>query len=569
MKKVLSIVCAVVVSASNLVGVYAEDGDGTVTNVAQDHQAQADEIAFEAKDASEIDGYSGNEEQVYFASADLDSLSSVGVSWQWQDGENSSDIPDYQIRYYQNDAWSDWIVLDAQSEESEGISDPYYVGNASKVEAVLVPHENFDTFEASFTIVDSGYSQSSQKPRRLMRAAARKSATSIQIHTREEWFAAGNPVMEWEPDRSANWQGAVVHHTVTGNNYSQAEVPAIINSMYIYHNVHNGWGDIGYNLLVDRFGGIWEGRDEGVDNTVVQASEVIGAHTGSFNQATFGVSLIGSYNGDTAPTDAQIDSAASAIAWEFYGLGITSAYGTFEYHGTQQRITGHGDSSHWYDGRNRTACPGSQVNARMDEIRAKVEQKLIAMRVTGWDTSTATPHYDDIQWLIDTGISTGWPDLTFRPMDTVKRQDMAAFLRREAIRLGVQGADTWKPSDEDWNRFTDVDQNTPHAEDILWLASENIAVGYPDGTYRGMEPVYRQDMAAFLHQLAAIANIQKTGTMTFRDVTKDTPHAEDISWLGGTGISTGYPDGTYQGMTPVYRQDMAAFIHRLDNLKNA
>ncbi|KFI68108.1 S-layer homology domain-containing protein [Bifidobacterium magnum] len=37
-----------------------------------------------------------------------------------------------------------------------------------------------------------------------------------------------------------------------------------------------------------------------------------------------------------------------------------------------------------------------------------------------------------------------------------------------------------------------------------------------------------------------------------------------IGWLAGTGISTGYEDGTFRGMTPVYRQDMAAFLHRLD-----
>lgn len=569
MKKIWSILWAIIVLISNLTGVHAEESGSEVSNVSQDHQAKAKEISFEVKSTSEIEGYSGNSELVYFASADLDSLSSVGVSWKWLNDSTVSDEPDYQLRYYQNGTWSDWVSLDADSDEVEGTSDPYYIGNATKAEAVLIPHEDFDAFEGSFTIVDSGYSQAAGRPKRFMRAAAKQSGSSPRIHTREEWFAAGNPRMEWEPERTADWQGGIVHHTVTGNNYSQAEVPAIINSMYIYHNVHNGWGDIGYNLLVDRFGGIWEGRDEGVDNTVVQASEVIGAHTGSFNAATFGVSLIGSYNGDTTPTDAQIDAAAAAIAWEFNGLGIASAYGTFEYHGTQQRISGHGDSSHWDDRRNRTACPGRQVNSRMDEIRAKVEQKLIDMRVTGWDTSASTPHFDDIQWMIETSVSVGWPDRTFRPMDTVKRQDMAAFLRREAVRLGVQGADTWKAEEGDWQRFSDVDRNTPHAEDILWLASANIAVGYSDGTFRGMEPVYRQDMAAFLHQLAALAGIQRSGSMAFWDVNDHTPHFQDISWLGGTRIAQGYPDGSYQGMTPVYRQDMAAFIHRLDEMKNA
>ena len=201
----------------------------------------------------------------------------------------------------------------------------------------------------------------------------------------------------------------------------------------------------------------------------------------------------------------------------------------------------------------------SMVNVNTDPV-----QEVLAYN----DTNPNTPHIENIEWMSTSNVSKGWDDGTFRPMDTVKRQDMAAFLRREAIRLGVKGVDTWKPSAEDWKRFKDVNQDTPHAEDILWLASTGITTGYEDGTYQGMWPVYRQDMAAFLHRLAKTAGFDKTGTKSFTDVNASTPHAEDISWLGGTGISTGYADGTYQGMWPVYRQDMAAFINRLDNFKN-
>ncbi|MCF2562500.1 S-layer homology domain-containing protein, partial [Bifidobacterium boum] len=60
------------------------------------------------------------------------------------------------------------------------------------------------------------------------------------------------------------------------------------------------------------------------------------------------------------------------------------------------------------------------------------------------DVSSSTPHASDIAWLADAGVSTGWrePDgsYSFRGMDSVKRQDMAAFLRREAKRLGVKDA---------------------------------------------------------------------------------------------------------------------------------
>ena len=191
------------------------------------------------------------------------------------------------------------------------------------------------------------------------------------------------------------------------------------------------------------------------------------------------------------------------------------------------------------------------------------------------DVDASTPHADDIKWTASAGISTGWiePDgsRTFRGMDTVKRQDMAAFLRREAKRMGVGDADSWKPSASDWRAFRDVSKSTPHAEDVLWLAHAGVSEGWvePDGarTFRGMDSVKRQDMAAFMRRLAGLAgrgsSVEPKG---FSDVSDSTPHADDIRWLGGSGVSTGYPDGTYRGMVSVYRQDMAAFLHRLDSL---
>ena len=198
------------------------------------------------------------------------------------------------------------------------------------------------------------------------------------------------------------------------------------------------------------------------------------------------------------------------------------------------------------------------------------------------DVTASTPHADDIKWTASAGISTGWiePDgtRTFRGMDTVKRQDMAAFLRREAKRMGVRDADSWKPSDADRKSFRDVTASTPHADDIREVASMGITTGWaePDGTrtFRGMDSVKRQDMAAFLHRLASLASRGLyVATTQFRDVTASTPHADDIREVASMGITTGWaePDGTrtFRGMDSVKRQDMAAFLHRLDQLPPA
>lgn len=107
------------------------------------------------------------------------------------------------------------------------------------------------------------------------------------------------------------------------------------------------------------------------------------------------------------------------------------------------------------------------------------------------------------------------------------------------------------------------------------MAHAGIATGWleADGTYtfRGMSPVVRQDMAAFIQRLAAKAG-KASGVKPktdFTDVNANTPHVKEVQWLGGSGIAQGYSnnDGSwrFEGMTNVFRQDMAAFMHRLDD----
>ena len=234
---------------------------------------------------------------------------------------------------------------------------------------------------------------------------------------------------------------------------------------------------------------------------------------------------------------------------------------------------------------------GSAKAAGTVTVTAKAGGKTASVKVTVTapkpnvsftDVSGSTPHSQDILWLAGAGVSTGYANsdgsFRFEGMTVVYRQDMAAFLRREAKNRGVADAASWKPSAADWKRFRDVDRGTPHAEDILWLAHAGISEGWKEkdgsSTFRGMAPVVRQDMAAFLKRLAAKAG--KDGGVKpktdFSDVTAATPHRADVQWLGGSGISQGYRnnDGSwrFEGMTSVYRQDMAAFIHRLDNHLN-
>jgi hypothetical protein len=180
------------------------------------------------------------------------------------------------------------------------------------------------------------------------------------IHSRAEWggddaYSAANWPVEY-----TTYNGAVVHHTAGSNNYEPQDVPGILRSIYLYHAVTLGWGDIGYNFLVDKYGGIWEGRMGGVTNAVVAGHAKHNA-----NYTTFGVSVLGNYE-EVQPTNESIQALINIIHWKFAVHGInpqgTGWIGDEWGYSTKPTIVGHKDVGN-------TACPGRFLYPYLDSIR--------------------------------------------------------------------------------------------------------------------------------------------------------------------------------------------------------
>lgn len=100
----------------------------------------------------------------------------------------------------------------------------------------------------------------------------------------------------------------------------------------------------------------------------------------------------------------------------------------------------------------------------------------------------------------------------------------------------------------------------PYYAEITWLAARGIARGYPDGTFRPSATTNRDAMAAYLYRLYGSPAV--TGGVRFSDVPATNPFHTEIAWLAASGITTGYPDGTFHPVEPVNRDAMAAFLHR-------
>ncbi|MEW1819802.1 S-layer homology domain-containing protein [Arthrobacter sp. NPDC080031] len=168
------------------------------------------------------------------------------------------------------------------------------------------------------------------------------------------------------------------------------------------------------------------------------------------------------------------------------------------------------------------------------------------------DVTPTSAFYDEISWLSNNLISQGWPDNTYRPLTSITREAMAAFLYRFS---GSPAVPANAPA------FSDVPAGAPFYNEIRWLASTRITTGYPDGTFHPGEAVSRAAMAAFLYRLKGSPAVPANAP-TFSDVPAGAPFYNEIRWLASTGITTGFPDGTYRPTTAINRDAMAAFLYR-------
>ena len=261
--------------------------------------------------------------------------------------------------------WSRWQEVEVHSDHNPdrrggepvaSASDPLWVGSAEAVQYRI--SRRVQGLRLHFVNVAS----------ELRRARAAQDPQP-PIVSRKDWGAA-----KCRP-REAPAYGSVkavhVHHTVSLNDYAPEEGPAIVLSVCRYHRNSNGWNDIGYNALVDKYGVLYEGRAGGLDQAVV------GAQAQGFNSETAGIASIGDHT-SVGATPETLSAVASYIRWKlgvhgqplFGPVTLRSTGGPATKYPagstvTLERVIGHRDTG-------RTACPGELLYAQLDELRSLV-----------------------------------------------------------------------------------------------------------------------------------------------------------------------------------------------------
>jgi hypothetical protein len=203
--------------------------------------------------------------------------------------------------------------------------------------------------------------------RRASAAKARQTGSPPAMISRDAWGAAAVPPRE--PPLYGEVQLVFVHHTVNANDYEPEDSAGIVLGIARFHRNGNGWNDIGYNFLVDKYGQIFEGRAGGIDQAVV------GAQAQGWNSLSTGVACIGTFS-EVAQTPEGMDALARLIGWKLTVHGIpttgvitvtssggeTNRYPAGTPH-TFERISGHRDG-------NNTSCPGDALYGQLDALRA-------------------------------------------------------------------------------------------------------------------------------------------------------------------------------------------------------
>ncbi len=194
----------------------------------------------------------------------------------------------------------------------------------------------------------------------------------LPVVPRAIWGAGEVAGYRWSPTFHAP-QAITIHHTASPVGSDGA---ASVRAIYNYHANTLGWGDVGYHLLIDPAGRIYQGRGgTPAGNPIFQAPPVggvappivTGGHVGGYNNGNIGISLLGDFT-SAPPTPAAVGATIDCVRALCSATGIDPRGGIL-YRNPQggatrqmHAVSGHRD---W----GGTACPGNAFYPQMQFIR--------------------------------------------------------------------------------------------------------------------------------------------------------------------------------------------------------
>lgn len=292
-------------------------------------------------------------------------FSLFGLTW-----EGDRDINAFVRSQRADGTWTEWFDMHTVAPQAGATkygTEPIYVEPTKRVQ-VSTNNIALDATDIQAVFIDGGTGTTTGNIRPV---ADSYTWGMPNVITRAQWGAGPSSA----PTYTAPVTAATVHHTAGSNNYSEAASPGLMRGIWSYHTHTLGWGDVGYNAVVDKFGNIYEGRAGGLDEAVQ------GAHVGGFNANTWGVSVMGNYQ-TAQPTQKALQALGDIIGWKaavagFDPMGSNYHAAEFNFSGSKYaagqgamfpNINAHRDF-------HRNECPGENLYRQLPRVRTIANTK--------------------------------------------------------------------------------------------------------------------------------------------------------------------------------------------------
>jgi len=321
-------------------------------------------------------------------------FNALGLHWK-------ADLPqgtrvDAEVRFSRDgDSWGDWLKVDADEQDlpdhiaetasaGETIGQLVFADQARFFQYRLdlkgnAAGETPGVTRLTASYIDSkGYHETPFSVAGISRGAGAllnpsPADAAPTVISRAAW-GADESKMQWDPEYSPA-RKIIIHHTAGSNSYDP-DPAATIRAIYYYHALPVpegglGWGDIGYNFLIDREGRIYEGRYGG-DN-------VIAGHALGWNTGTIGIAAMGN-NEEADITSATYNAFIELMVWKS-NSSLIDPLGSDLMNGTNPpNFLGHSDVL-------PTLCPGQFLYSYLPYFRAAANARygktITAFTVSG------------------------------------------------------------------------------------------------------------------------------------------------------------------------------------------
>lgn len=331
------------------------------------------------------------------------SFTAAGVTWK----HSERTVDRVELRLRKDDAWTAWtdqeivegpndlrgtepvLLNDAEAAQARVFTD----GDPAPKDMQLALVGDTTGATASSTSTEAAGTNSSGTNAADARSLSKEQAGQTNIAGTEPFRTAPasavpsiNLRSSWGPNedqtstatQNKSIDAFYVHHTAGSNSYkNKTQAEAQIRADWNYHTNVLNWGDLGYHIMIDKFGNIYEGRRGSIN------SLPLGTHAGGFNTNTYSVSLLGNYE-EARPSAAMMTSLRKVLAWKAYEYNVDTT--------TKVTLTSRalpGSTSRYKKGvkvsvprlighttTNATACPGQYVIPKLPALRTNVAKDV-------------------------------------------------------------------------------------------------------------------------------------------------------------------------------------------------